>query len=274
MTKCVILSWYYQSNHYLRDIVEEREVNFMGDSAMVGMTIKEGVEVVENGIELGDQVLDLVAKYNQTKDEKYYRELKLHMEEIDVIERTADVGLKLLDGAMGLIIKGVDARENYQAKKRLRKDEENKNELEMRLKYHDAALERGIEVNPEVISGFEHVWEKVSKEETKERLKKEPKDHGSKVKEGVFAECSIEMFDNQAGIIVNKETQEVVMLTSDNVFSCKLVKSKIRMMKKYYYYHITFHDGQKCLARMRKKYRDAIMGNLLGIDDMPIDETE
>ncbi len=236
------------------------------------MVLKEGVESAEKGLEIADQVLDIRAKYEKIKDEKYFRELKLLMEKISIIERRADVGINFADKTMDLFIKGVDAKEKHQAEKNLRRDEERQRELELRMAYFDAAVKRGLVPNSTVITGFEDVWNKVSEEESKEN----PKDHGSKVKEGVFAECSIEMFDDKAGIIVNRDKQEVVMLTRDNILSCKFVKSKKRGIKlqTYYYYHITFHDGQKCQARMRKKYRNAMLSSMIGIDEIPSGDLE
>ncbi len=90
--------------------------------------------------------------------------------------------------------------------------------------------------------------------------------HGSKVKEGVFKDCTIELAGDKALIAVNLEKGEVVWLTSDNIQSYQLVKEKERFHKgkyeTYYYYHITFKDGSTCYARMRRKYRDAMINNV------------
>jgi len=104
---------------------------------------------------------------------------------------------------------------------------------------------------------------KILKEEI-ERCKSKP--HGSKVKEGVFKDCTIELAGDKALIAVNPEKGEVVWLTSDNIQSYQLVKEKerfhIRKYETYYYYYITFKDGSTCYARMRGKYRDAMINNV------------
>ena len=51
-------------------------------------------------------------------------------------------------------------------------------------------------------------------------------DHGSNVKRGAFHECSIEMFGDKACIVVDEDTGQIVMLTSDTIQSYKYVKEK------------------------------------------------
>ncbi len=88
------------------------------------------------------------------------------------------------------------------------------------------------------------------------------KDHGSKVKQGAFQECSVEMFGDKACIVVNENNGEVVMLTSDTIQSYRFVKKKERTVglsrHTYFYYDITFKDGSESYVRMRRKYRDAM----------------
>lgn len=86
------------------------------------------------------------------------------------------------------------------------------------------------------------------------------KDHGSKVKRGAFQECSVEMFGDKACIVVNEDSGEVVMLTSETIQICRYVKEKFKTsrMKTYYYYDITFKDGSESYVRMSKKYREAM----------------
>jgi hypothetical protein len=94
-----------------------------------------------------------------------------------------------------------------------------------------------------------------------EKYKNKP--HGSKVKEGVFKDCTIELAGDKALIAVHPENGEVVWLTSDYIDSFQLVKEKKKLhnmkYKTYFYYHITFKDGSQCYARMRKKYRNAMI---------------
>ena len=88
------------------------------------------------------------------------------------------------------------------------------------------------------------------------------KDHGSKVKQGAFQECSIEMFGDKACIVVNEDSGEVVMLTSDTIQSYRYVKEKKRTVgltrHTYFYYDIIFKNGSESYVRMRRKYREAM----------------
>ena len=88
------------------------------------------------------------------------------------------------------------------------------------------------------------------------------KDHGSKVKQGAFQECPLEMFGDKACIVVNEDSGEVVMLTSDTIQSYRYVKEKKRTVgltrHTYFYYDITFKDGSESYVRMRRKYREAM----------------
>jgi len=87
-------------------------------------------------------------------------------------------------------------------------------------------------------------------------------DHGSKVKQGAFHECPIEMFGDKACIVVHEDSGEVVMLTSDTIQSYHYVKEKKKLngagYHTYFYYNITFKDGSESYVRMRRKYRDAM----------------
>ncbi len=90
------------------------------------------------------------------------------------------------------------------------------------------------------------------------------KNHGSKVKEGAFKDCTIELAGDKAFIAVTPKKGEIVWLTSDNIRSYQFVKEKERFRprkmkyKTYYYYTITFKDGSQSYVRMRKKYRKAM----------------
>ena len=88
------------------------------------------------------------------------------------------------------------------------------------------------------------------------------KDHGSKVKQGAFQECPLEMFGDKACIVVNEDSGEVVMLTSDTIQSYRYIKEKKRIVgltrHTYFYYNITFKDGRESYVRMRRKYREAM----------------
>lgn len=97
----------------------------------------------------------------------------------------------------------------------------------------------------------------------KKILKYIGKPHGSKVKEGAFKDCTIELAGDKAFIAVAPKKGKIVWLTSDNIESYRFVKEKERLhytkYKTYYYYNITFKDGKTSYVRMRKKYRKAMM---------------
>lgn len=85
---------------------------------------------------------------------------------------------------------------------------------------------------------------------------------GSKVKDGVFAEAPIEMFSkDKACIKLNKNGNEVLLLTPDNIESYTEYKKKAKKLplgKTHYYYKIVFKDGNWSKLRMREKYLDAV----------------
>lgn len=94
------------------------------------------------------------------------------------------------------------------------------------------------------------------------------KPHGSKVKEGAYKDCTIEVDPNEeyAFIVVDMNRGEVVLLTSDNIQSCQFLKDKKKLhkgkLKTYYYYNIIFKDGSRSYIRMRRKYRDAMLNHM------------
>ena len=94
-------------------------------------------------------------------------------------------------------------------------------------------------------------------------LKSGDKKHGSKVKDGAFKTCPIVMIGDEACIVVNESSGEIVSLTSEYVQSYEEYKKEKKRqvgLKRhtYYYYKITFQDGRKSYVRMRKKYRYAM----------------
>ena len=93
-------------------------------------------------------------------------------------------------------------------------------------------------------------------------LKSGDKKHGSKVKDGAFKNCPIVMIGDEACIVVNESSGEIVSLTSEYVQSYEYIKEKKRLVgaivHTYYYYKITFQNGKKSYVRMRKKYRYAM----------------
>lgn len=88
------------------------------------------------------------------------------------------------------------------------------------------------------------------------------KPHGSKVKEGAFKDCTIELAGDKAFIVATAEKGEIVCLTSEYIQSYQFVKEKQKLhrgkFKTYYYYKITFKDGSESYVRMRKKYCKAM----------------
>lgn len=95
----------------------------------------------------------------------------------------------------------------------------------------------------------------------KEAKKYWKEDHGSKVKEGAYKNCSIDMFADKTCILVDPEDGEIVLLIAENIMNCRFIKEKFRVKrgKTYYYYEITFVDGKESYVRMSKKYRDAML---------------
>lgn len=117
-------------------------------------------------------------------------------------------------------------------------------------------------MNPAVKKAAVQILTLVGPVALKEAKKLWEKDHGSKVKKGVYSECPIEMFGDKACIVVNEDGGEVVLLTSDTIQSCQYVKEKKRLVgvkyHTYFYYDITFKNGEESYVRMRRKYRDAM----------------
>ena len=72
--------------------------------------------------------------------------------------------------------------------------------------------------------------------------------HGSKVKDGAYKDCTIELDENDeyAFIVVDPGRGSVLYLTSDTIQSCQYVKQDKKLhkgkYKTYYYYNITFKD--------------------------------
>lgn len=94
------------------------------------------------------------------------------------------------------------------------------------------------------------------------------KPHGSKVKKGAYKDCLIELDESKeyAFIVVDPARGNILYLTSDTIQSCEYVKKakKRRYLeyKTYYYYDITFKDGNRSYVRMRKKYRNAMFNHM------------
>lgn len=90
--------------------------------------------------------------------------------------------------------------------------------------------------------------------------------HGSKVKEGAFKDCEIELVGDKACIVTDADKGRVLYLDENTVQSCQYVKEKKKIQgakpKTYYYYNITFKDGSVSYARMRRKYRDAMLSHM------------
>ena len=91
-------------------------------------------------------------------------------------------------------------------------------------------------------------------------IKHMDKDRGSKVKKGTFKECSIGFFGDKTCIVVDDAAGVIVPFDSNTVRKYKFTKEKFRpaAMHTYYYYHITFKDGNECDVRMREKYVEAM----------------
>lgn len=94
------------------------------------------------------------------------------------------------------------------------------------------------------------------------------KTKGSKVKDGAYKDCAIEVDPNEeyAFIVVDMSRGEVIYLTSDTIQSCQFLKEDKKLhkgkFKTYYYYNIFFKDGSRSYIRMRRKYRDAMLSHM------------
>lgn len=86
--------------------------------------------------------------------------------------------------------------------------------------------------------------------------------HGSKVKQGAFAECRIAKYADKA-CILDEANNRCILLTSENVQSCRFVEEKFKLsrMKTYYYYEIDYTDGSdtyNSYIRVSEKYRKCL----------------
>ena len=92
--------------------------------------------------------------------------------------------------------------------------------------------------------------------------------HGSKVKDGAYKDCTIELDENDeyAFIVVDPGRGSVLYLTSDTIQAYQYVKQDKKLhkgkLKTYYYYNITFKDGSASYVRMRKKYCNAMFNHM------------
>lgn len=86
--------------------------------------------------------------------------------------------------------------------------------------------------------------------------------HGSKVKEGVFKDCPIELIDNEACIVTDADKGEVLYLNRYTIESYEYKKKKKKIKGTYYYCNITFKDGSVSYVRMREKYLGAMLRDM------------
>lgn len=100
------------------------------------------------------------------------------------------------------------------------------------------------------------VKELVIKKVTELAEKELSKNHGSKVKKGLYEECKITLVGTKACICLGNH--EYLELTDENVQKIMFIKEKHRIDHTYYYYEIEFRNGRSSYVRMRRKYRDAM----------------
>lgn len=90
--------------------------------------------------------------------------------------------------------------------------------------------------------------------------------HGSKVKEFAYAECKIARFDHVPCIVVDEGSGKIIPLSSDTIEKYTFIKEKKRMvgvkLKTYFYYDITFKNGERSRIRISRKNCDAMLRNL------------
>lgn len=101
------------------------------------------------------------------------------------------------------------------------------------------------------------IIKKIIGEIAKKKIAEElTKNHGSKVKKGLYEDCKITLVGTKACIYL--ENHEYLELTDANVQKVTFIKEKHKIDHTYYYYEIEFCDGRSSYVRMRRKYRDAM----------------
>ena len=122
-------------------------------------------------------------------------------------------------------------------------------------KYWKKRIKKGLK------KGVKKYFKKRTKEYLEERLEKDlekelKKNHGSKVKKGLYEDCKITLIGTKACICIGEK--DYLELTDENVRKITFIKEKQKINHTYYYYEIEFCDGRSSYVRMRKKYKDAM----------------
>lgn len=183
---------------------------------------------------------------------------------IEIADKGADVGKKIIALRREVLADNDEHNKNVQ--------ELNNNQRMDDLDYAEKAVDvigNAMEKAPVIIHNAGDTAIAALQEST--RIWKEIKshirikDHGSKVKEGVYAESSIDDVGH-VRIIIDKSHKHDVLLTPENVLECEFLKEKERTVafkkKMYYYYRVTFVDKQVCYIRISKKLKNILINTI------------
>lgn len=110
---------------------------------------------------------------------------------------------------------------------------------------------------------------------TAEKLRISLKKHegesvGTKVRDGAYNGKRIIMVDGKPCIYADPERGKVIFLSSRTMEECEYRMKKLKLRHgepvTYYYYKVTFVNGDVSLLRMRKRFRDAMLGEIEGVE--------
>lgn len=206
------------------------------------------VAVADKGVDIADKAVDVAGKGVEIIDEHKARE---QQRKFAAIKEGVDIGGQIVDIATAYMRNKQDM-ENEQRIEDLKY-------LQMKINVINDIIDRAPEaINNISNAGSELINAFIIAKNDFVRLKDalNLKDHGSKVKMGLFAECSIDRYADRV-CIIDKDNGLYIPLTSNNVKKCRYIEEKVRptKMKKYYYYEIIFNDGNSSYVRMSDKYR-------------------
>lgn len=188
-----------------------------------------GETLVSAGVEAAETIVKIV---NDHKSRNQQRENEQQNVDLDIFERKVKIGEEILEKATDAINNAGNAA--------------------------NALIDVAGNVTITTVETATKIWK-----ETIGKIK--IKDIGSKVTEGLFAECSIDDV-GEVRIIIDKKHQNNILLTSDTVKECRYLKEKERLVggkkKMYYYYKITYKNDEPSYIRISNKYRTILEKDL------------
>lgn len=207
--------------------------------------------IADKGVDIADKTVDVAGKGIELIDEHKARE---QQRKFQAVKEGVAIGGQIVDIATTYM----QNKQEMQNEQRI----EDLKYLQMKINVVNdiAEMAPGI-VRNVANAGSEFITAVIMAKNDFTRLKDafNLKDHGSKVKMGMFAECSIERYADRA-CIVDKDNGLWIALTSENVKECRYLRKKYKVSrgKKYYYYEIIFANGSSSYVRMSKKYRECL----------------